>query len=77
MALAISSNVSIRAKFGEQTQSASIAGSAIISVMVSYAFALSPTPIDRASLADSSADAFVRDMTPTTSQFRTDISDCI
>ena len=75
MALAISSNVSIRAKLGEQTHSASIAGSAIISVIVSYAFALSPTPMVCASIADSSADALVRDIIPTTSQLRTDIND--
>ena len=77
IALAISSNVSMRAKLGEQTHNASMVESAIISVMVSYALALSPTPMDRANAADSTADAFVRDITPITSTFRTEISDWI
>ena len=75
IALAISSKVSIRAKFGEHTHNASILGSAIISVIESYALALSPTPILRAIAADSSADVFVLDITPITSTFLTDIKD--
>ena len=75
IAFAISSKVSILAKFGEHTHKAFISGSAIISVMESYAFALSPTPIDFAIKADSSAESLVRDMTPITSQFLTEIND--
>ena len=75
IAFAISSNVSTLAKFGEQTHKASILGSAIISVIESYALALLPTPILRARLADSSADFFVRDIIPTTSTFLTPIKD--
>ena len=74
MAATISSIISMRVKLGAHIQMALILESATMSVTVSNAFA-SPTPIVRANAADSSAEAFVLDITPRTSQSLTPIKD--
>jgi hypothetical protein len=71
-AATISSKFSIRAWFGPVTQIASIAGSATMSVIVVYAFAL-PTSSLRAYAAAASAFARFGLHTPSTSPSRTPI----
>ena len=76
MALTISSITSILVKLGAQIHRALMFGSDTISVTELKTFA-SPTPITRARDADSSADDFVLDITPNTSQSLTPIKDCM